>query len=240
MGGLFNELLYRPFLNALILLYENIAFQDLGVAIILLTIVIRFVLFPIFQKGMRHQRISQEMQPELKKIQKKHKENPEEQAKQVFALYRKYNMNPFTPFLLILVQLPILIGLYQVFRNVGEGIESFDMLYTFVPDPVVLEPVFLNIVNLAEPSILLAGIAAAAQFIQARLALPKRKGGDEETQAEKIGRNMMYIGPVLTLAILWHFPAAIGIYWITTTIFSIIQQIVINKSLHNEGIGANN
>lgn len=240
MGALFNEVLYRPFINALVFLYETIALHDLGIAIILLTLLIRLILFPLFQKAMRHQRIAQELQPHVKKIQEKHKNDKEAQAKAVFDLYGKHNVNPFTPFLLLLVQLPILFALYKVFRNVGEGTVSFDILYSFVPSPEVLAPSFLGILDLAQPSAVLTVIAALAQFVQSKLTIPAQPKGGKEDTAAAIGRNMMYIGPLLTLFILWSFPAAIGVYWLTTTIFSIIQQKLINKALKDEGIGADN
>jgi len=240
MSALFNEILYRPFLNALVFLYNTVAIEDIGIAIILLTLVIRFALFPIFQKAMVHQRLSQEIQPRIKKIQEKHKNDKEAQAKEIFALYAEYKINPFTPFLLLLVQLPVLIALYQVFRNVASGAEQFGSLYSFVHAPAQLELSFLGAFDLAAPSIALALVAAGAQFIQTKLSLSrvKKAPGNPDT-AEMMGKMMLFIGPGMTLAILWHFPAAIGLYWLTTTIFSIIQQVIVNKGRY-EGSGEKN
>lgn len=241
MSALFNEILYRPFLNALVFLYNTVALEDIGIAIILLTILIRFALFPIFQKAMVHQRLSQEIQPKLKKIQEKHKNDKEAQAKAIFELYAEYKINPFTPILLLLVQLPVLIALYQVFRNVASGTEELLSLYPFIPAPAAIELSFLGILNLAAPSIILALIAAGAQFIQTKLSLARAKKAPAADQgtAESMGKVMLYMGPGITLAILWHFPAAIGLYWLTTTIFSIIQQILVNKGRY-EGSGEKN
>lgn len=240
MGVLFNEFLYIPFLNALVFLYNTIACKDLGIAIILLTVAIRFILYPLFQKAMRHQRLAQELQPQVQKLQEKHKDDKEAQAKAVFELYGKYNVNPFTPFLLLLVQLPILFALYKVFRVVGDGTVSFDVLYHFIASPGKLIPSFLGLLNLAEPSVILAGIAAIAQFYQSKLTIPVRPKGQKPSKTEKMSQNMLYFGPVLTLVVLWKFPAAIGVYWLVTTVFSIVQQIFINKALEHEGVGADN
>src|SRR3989338_7917009 len=115
--AIFNELLHRPLVNLLAFLYEHPAFRDFGVAIIMLTVIIRLVLFPLFHKTAQHQRINQKLQPHIKKIQETHKDNREAQTKAMMALYSEHNINPLTPILLLIVQLPILIALYQVFRD---------------------------------------------------------------------------------------------------------------------------
>src|SRR3989338_5142007 len=117
MSTLFNEILYRPMVNILVLLYENITFGSLGISIILLTLIVRVVLFPIFFKTAKHQRISQELQPHLKRIQEEHKDNKANQTKAMMDLYKKHNINPLTPILLIIIQLPILIALFIVFKD---------------------------------------------------------------------------------------------------------------------------
>src|SRR3989338_4836791 len=132
MSALFHELLYRPFFNGLILLYEHVTFEDLGLAIILLTIIIRLVLFPLFHKALHHQRLTESLSPEVKRLQELHKDNREAQAKAILDLYRAHKLNPFTPFGLLLVQLPILFALYKVFSN-GFLEGAFRDLYSFIP-----------------------------------------------------------------------------------------------------------
>ncbi len=89
MYGLFHEFLYRPLFNALFFLYQNFSFHDLGIAIILLTILIRVVLFPLFYKGAKDQAIMQRLAPKIKEIQRNHKHNKEKQAQAMLELYRK-------------------------------------------------------------------------------------------------------------------------------------------------------
>lgn len=232
MNTLFNEILYKPLFNGLILIYQNIAFNDLGVAIIIFTILLRIILYPLFHKMTMHQKLTYEMQPHLKKIQEKHKDNKEEQTKAILDLYKSYNTNPLTPLLLLFIQLPIFIALYKVFSSKFTG-ESFNILYSFVPHPSIVNFSFLGLVDLHQPSFPIVLLAAAAQYFQAKLSLPERKPGGAADETEKMSKMMIYMGPVLTIVFLSSFPAALPLYWLTFTIFSIIQQIIVNKSFKN-------
>ena len=220
MSDLFNAYLYQPILSVLIFIYQNIAFRDLGVAIVFLTIFVRAVLFPIFYKGAKDQALLQRLQPHIKKIQLDHKDNKEAQAKAMMDLYREHQLNPFSGFLLLLLQLPIFIALFRIFSKGLNG-GQFD------------SHMFLGLINLGEKSIAIAIIAALLQYIQGKLSLPPQSigaSGNENSMASA-GRIMVVIGPVLTLMILFNLPAAIGLYWIVSTLFSIGQQVIINRRL---------
>ncbi len=245
MGTLFNELLYRPMVNILVLLYENVTFGNLGIAIILLTLVIRVVLFPIFYKTAKHQRISQELQPHIKRIQEEHKDNKANQTKAMMDLYKKHKINPFTPIFLIILQIPIIYALFKVFSHsfadASLSEEALSALYNFVHPPESLNFMFLGM-DLKMKSMIVVVIAAVAQFFQGKLSIIKTKKSAEDktvSQAEAMGKQMMYIGPLLTLGLLWNLPAAIGVYWLSTTVFSIIQQVILNRhmdKLHNPAV----
>lgn len=240
MKGFFTEFLYRPLFNALAWLYENVAFQDLGIAIILLTLAVRLVLFPLFHKTVKHQRITQDLQPQIKAIQTKYKGDKETQAKEIIGLYGKHNINPLTPILVLLIQLPIIFALYRIFIN-GFSNGALDLLYPSIHLPEVPDQNFLGLVSdLTAPSMAVAIFAAVAQYFQGKLSLAKQKKGDKsrksnEFSAEVVGRRMVLFMPVFTLMILSSLPAAVGLYWSTTTIFSIFQQAIVNRSLNKEG-----
>src|SRR3989344_8878862 len=114
MTYFYDHIIYYPILNALVFLYNTIAFHDLGIAIILLTILVRVILYPLFHKSARHQAISQRLQPEVKKLQELHKHDKKKQTEAIMELHKEHGINPFSGFLLLLVQLPILIALYQI------------------------------------------------------------------------------------------------------------------------------
>ncbi len=232
MGSLFNTILYQPLFNALVFLYKYVAFQDLGIAIILLTILIRFILYPFFYKSFKNQTLMQRLQPQIRKIQHDHKDNREKQAQVLMALYKEHKVNPFSGFLLILLQLPVLIALYQLFLK-GFTPESFVNLYDFISSPDQINHSFLGLIDLQSRSIVMVGLAALVQYFQGRLALPKFSASEKDPSS-RIVRQMVFIGPILTVVFLTSLPSAIGLYWLVTSLFSIGQQIIINRQIEKE------
>ena len=230
MSNIFNALLYQPILQILIFIYKTIAFRDLGLAIILLTILIRLVLLPFFYRGAKDQTTIQKLQPLVKKIQQDHKDNKEKQTQALLELYRQHRINPFSSFLLLIIQLPILIALYRVFLTGLSDNAVFENYY------------FLNLINLIQKNFLIVILATVAQYFQSKLMMPKPESG--QAAANKAGQMMLFIGPVLTFVILNNLPSAIGLYWLVSSLFSLGQQVFINKALekqkqHGENFGEN-
>lgn len=239
MSFLFNEVLYRPLLNMLVVLYDFVI-SDLGIAIILLTLLIRLVLLPLFYKSTKDQTIIQKyVVPKIKEIQKLHKDDKEKQVQEMMAVYKEHNVSPFSGFLLILIQLPVLFALYRVFlRDFGADISQ--QLYSFVPVPETIHTLFLGVIELSEKYIWLVLIAAVFQYLQSRLLFTinkKRTSGDtadtKTATMERMTRSMIWLGPILTLVILSQLPSAVALYWMTTSVFSVVQQLVINKRLES-------
>lgn len=239
MGYLYNLILYRPLLNALIFLYNTIALRDLGLAIIFLTLIIRLLLFPLFNKSSRHQIIMQKLQPKLKQIQETHKHDKEKQAQAMMDLYKEHKVNPFSGIIILVAQFPIIIALYQIFLNSLKP-NFLSGLYRVVVAPQPLHNSLFGLINLGEKSILIVVLAATAQYFQSRLALPKLEPGQKPSQMEKMSRQMVFMGPAITLVIFYNLPAAIGLYWFVTSLFSIFQQIIVNKKLAKEEAQKNN
>ncbi len=226
MGNLFNAYLYQPILWVLVFIYQHLSFGDLGIAIILLTVFVRLVLFPIFYKGAKDQALMQRLQPKIQEIQREHKDNREVQAKALMALYREHRLNPLSGFLLILLQLPVFIALFGIFsKELTSGL--FDNL------------TFLGLINLQEASIPVAVVAALFQYVQGKMSLPPHtaEAGGKQNPMASMGRMMVFLGPVLTIVVLQGLPAALGIYWIVSTLFSIAQQAHINRKLRAAGSG---
>jgi YidC/Oxa1 family membrane protein insertase len=228
----FNTVLYQPLFNALVFLYQFLPGRDFGIAVIALTVIIRVVLYPLMLKSIRSQKMLSELQPKIQEIQQRTKNDKEKQAREMMQLYQKEKINPLGGCLPLLLQLPILIALYRVFWH-GMEPEALNLLYSFVPNPGEINPVFLGLVNLAEASLPLAFLAGIAQFFQTKMLMPKQKPapkGDQMAQfSGMMQKQMLYFFPVFTVLILWKLPAAIGIYWIVTALFSIGQQYLILK-----------
>ncbi|MFC1663535.1 YidC/Oxa1 family membrane protein insertase [Patescibacteria group bacterium] len=226
----FTTLLYQPLFNILVLLYEYLPGHDFGMAVIVLTILTRVIFYPLGIKAIKSQKALSELQPKMKEIQEKYKNDKEKQAKATMELYQKEKISPLSGCLPLLIQLPILFALYRVFWKWFEP-EQMAHLYSFVSNPGPIDPLFLGMVNLAESSVVLAILAGAFQFWQSKMIIPKKtpikKGGSDFAQSMQ--KQMLYFFPIFTILIVWRLPSAVGLYWITTTIFSIIQQKSILK-----------
>lgn len=218
----FNTLLYRPLFNGLILIY-NIA-PDMGIAIIILTVLIRLIFAPLSKKSIQSQKAMAELQPKMKEIQRKHKDNKEEQGRAMMALYKENKVNPVSGCLPMLIQLPVIIALYRVFLN-GVNVGQLNTLYNFVARPQSLNFMFLGFINLAATgNIILALIAGGSQFIQTKMMMPSQVGKKNSDMASMIGQQMIYTMPLATVFIAWKLPAALALSWIVFTVFGIIQQ----------------
>jgi len=233
----FNTILYRPLLNALVIFYQLIPGHDFGVAVILLTILTRLIIYPLMAQSLRSQKVLTKLQPKIRELQVKHKNDKEKQAKELISLYQKEKINPLGGFLPLLIQFPILIALYQVFWK-GLRPEEMANLYSFVSQPKIIDPIFFGLINLAKSSLILALIAAIFQFFQTKMLTIYQPVGlvktpektDQMTSFSNLfQKQMLYFFPIFTVFILWKLPAAIALYWITTSLFSLVQQYFIFK-----------
>ncbi|MCP6718377.1 MAG: YidC/Oxa1 family membrane protein insertase [Patescibacteria group bacterium] len=228
----FNKVLYQPLFNALVLIYNYFPGNDFGIAVIVLTVLIRIALHPLMSQSLKSQRVMSELQPKIKEVQKKFKDDKQKQTEELLKIYQEAKINPISGFLPLLIQLPLLIALYQVF---WKGLEpgAMSSLYAFVPNAGIINPSFLGLVNLSQASMLLAILAGTLQFFQAKSMNPKmKKAGDNKANqiANIMQKQMMYFLPFFTVMILLRLPAAIALYWIATSSFSIMQQYFVNKN----------
>jgi len=230
----FNTIFYRPLFNILVLVYQYLSFHDFGITIILLTLLIRLLFYPLTLKSIKSQKFFQELQPKIKEIQKKYKDDQQKQTQEIMKLYQKENMNPFSGCLPLLIQLPVLIALYQILRK-GLIFEEISNLYFFIPNPGQINPTFLGILDLSKSYLWLAILAGFLQFIQTKLTLPKTSKSLSLDKIEQFSnlfqKQSLFVFPVLTVLILVKLPSAIGLYWLVSTIFTIIQQYFIFQKL---------
>jgi YidC/Oxa1 family membrane protein insertase len=227
---IFNVFLYQPLFNFLVLLYNYLPGHDFGAAIIVLTIIIRLILYPISVKAISSQKTLQSLQPKIQEIQRKYKDDKRKQSIEIMEIYKKEKINPFSGLFLALIQLPILIALYLVFWK-GLNPEELANLYKFVTNPGQINPLFLGIINLSKPSPILAVLAGIFQFFQTKMLAPKnqQKQNEKPDLSQMMQKQMLYFFPFMTVLILFALPSAIGLYWTCSGIFSVIQQQFILK-----------
>jgi YidC/Oxa1 family membrane protein insertase len=240
MQALWYTLFYNPIYNALVWIMSHITMGDIGFAVIVLTIFVRLVLFPLSKKSVRSQIMMKHIAPLLAQLKKDYP-NKEEQARKTFELYKQYNVNPFSGCLFVLVQLPIIFALYYVFYK-GLAFASADQLYSFVQMPVNINSMFLGFVNVnVNHNIVLALLAGITQFIQGYLANPiKDKNAEEkdkkdktfqEQMADSMAINIKYILPIFITFIAYKLSAAIAIYWVTSNLCTILQEWYVRKTI---------
>ena len=229
MGAFFTAVLFQPFLNLLVVFY-NFLFHDMGWAIILLTLLVRGVLWPLNHKALHTQRAMMELQPKLNALKTQYKDDKEKQGKAMMDLYKNEKVSPFSSCLPLLLQLPLFIGLYRALAS-GLASKSLNLLYPFVQNPGTISVMAFGFLNLSKPSIYVAILAAVAQFFQAKMIQvprpkPKLDGSKDEDVTAMMNKQMLYLMPAMTLFIGWKLPAGLTLYWLFTTVFMIIQQAV--------------
>jgi len=243
---IFNEIIYLPLYNLLVFVYNIIPIHDFGLAIIIVTILIKLVLVPLSKKQIESQKKMQELQPKIKEVQNKHKNDKEKQSRALMELYKENKANPLSGCLPMIVQLVFLIAIYRVFFNISNAGLAVDpsQLYSFVHNPGQINRMFLGIIDLVSvinlgqitlaslPHIILVLLAAGSQYIQTKMLMAKQAVSAKASQADfaqMMSKQMLYLGPLLTLFIGIKFPAGLALYWLVSTAFMIAQQYYIER-----------
>jgi len=234
MQALFDTLIYTPIFNIFVGMYNYI--PDVGVVIVILTIIIRILLMPANAKSIKAQKSLSELQPKLQDLKEKHKDNQQLLAQETMKLYKDHKVNPFGSCLPILIQIPLFLAFYWVLRD-GLTTDNFDKLYPFISSPGHINSLFMGMVDLAKPQVWIAALAAAAQYFQVKM-LSKTKapkdageGGKDENMAAMMNKQMTFMMPGITLIIGFSLPGGLLLYWLVSTLFAIGQQKFVFKEM---------
>lgn len=226
MMALYTEILYRPLFNVVVFLYNILPGHDFGLAIIALTTIIRVVFFPLSIRTVRSQKSLNQLNPKMQEIKQRLKGDSAAQSAEIMKLYKEHNINPLAGCLPLLIQLPILIALYQAFIA-GLKPENLGMLYGFVLNPGAIDKISFGFIDITSKMPLLAILAGAAQFIQAWVTKAQNQGSNVNKEMAALNSQMLYFFPIMIIVIGWNLPAGLVLYWITTTGFSILEQAYI-------------
>jgi len=233
---MFNTLLVYPIFNLLAFIYAIVPGRDFGIAIILLTLIVRTALWPLVKKQLHSQRAMQELQPEIAKIKEKAAGDRTVEGQMIMELYKEREINPLGSLVPVLIQLPLLLALFSVLRDIvkpGEfasviypTIQHFPALHDIIAkgSKFVFEPQFLGLIDLHKASPLLAAFAGLAQFFQTKQLMPKHAPKDAASQATA---SMTYIFPFVTFFFGLTLPAALSLYWCSASLVLIYQQWII-------------
>ncbi len=245
MSYLYHTFFYEPLYNGLILLLGVLPlWADMGMAIVLFTIIVKIILIPLSKMQIRTQIRMKQVEPKLKAIKELYKNNPQKLNMETLRLYREEKINPLSGIFLLLIQIPIILALYHIFLSGGLPLIKTDLLYSFIKAPTDLINMHFFGINLTTKSVALALLAAITQYIQMRVmmpALPKPEPGAEKTMATEfasmMGTQMKYVMPVMVLVAGYTAGAAISLYWVTSNIFGTLQEIFIRRKMEREAKG---
>ncbi|MBU0647420.1 YidC/Oxa1 family membrane protein insertase [Patescibacteria group bacterium] len=233
MYNFFHVVFYQPILNLLIFLYNVIPGHDIGLAIIALTILIKLAFLPLSKKAIESQKSLQDIQPKIEALKKEYANDKEKMGKEMMNLYKEEKVNPFSSCLPLLIQLPFLWAVFEVFRDGLSG-KGLDLVYGFIYRPEVINYVSFGVINLAKPNVVLAILAGLAQFWQAKMMITTRpavkgEGSKDEDMAAIMNKQMLYFMPALTVFFCLSFPGGLALYWLITTVLAILQQAYLFK-----------
>lgn len=242
---LWTFLLFQPIYNVLIYLTTIIPGRDLGLAIILLTVIIRTILLVPSQRALKSQRKMQAIQPKLAKIREKYKDNQEMIAKETMLLWKDHKVNPLSSCLPLLIQFPVLIALFYVIQN-GLNPDNAYLLYGSLQSSSLqnVNVNFLNILDLTKVnSFVLPLVVAGLQFFQMKLAILKREKNNQKTEKkaeksemESANQAMLYVMPIMIAIFTASAPAGVGLYWGVSTLYGVAQQFIVNRQVDAESV----
>ncbi len=228
MQTIWNTFIYQPIYNTLIFIAQHVTAQDVGLAVIAVTVIIRFILLPISKKSIVSQYKMRLLEPKLQAIREK-KLDKQQEAQEQFALYKQEGINPFSGCLYMLIQLPILFALYFVFFK---GVDQPQHLYSFLTTEGLQNTLF-GLIDITKPYLPMAILAGITQGIQAWL-MPKPTVSGEGFQAQfakSLSTQTKYLLPIIIIVISARLASAVALYWVITNIFSILQELYFRKTL---------
>ena len=239
ISNIFHAVAYDPIYNLLVFLVDTIPGGDVGLAVILATVIVKIILFPLSLSAVRTQMVLKTIQPKIKEIQEKFKDKREELAKEIMALYKEHKINPFASLLLFFIQIPIIIALYLVFFREAFPNVNVELLYSFVPIPEIINIQFLGFIDVTERSVILALLAGITQFFQVRFAIPapgprKDNASLKDDMLRNMQLQMRFMLPVLITIFAYVVSAVVALYFVTSNLFAIGQELYMRQTVKKE------
>ncbi len=235
IGQFFNYIITEPIFNVLMLLYH--LFGNMALSIIVLTLIVRLALFPLTLRQLKSTKATQAIQPLIADVKKKYKDQ-KEQYQAMQAIYKEYGVNPVAGCLPLLVQLPVLYGLFFALRE-ALNTDSHStliylhtlnsLIYPFLPKFIIPPDPFMmwfgGPINLGhpDPTHILPILAGLATFLQLRMSQPRTRSGAKDAMTQQMA-IMQYVMPFVTFFFALNFAAGLALYWTTTSVFSMVQQ----------------
>lgn len=233
---MFHTIFYEPVYNLLVIFLQVVPLHDIGISIILTTLVVKTILLPLNISATRSQHAIKKIEGELKEVKEKHKNNPQESGRKMMEIYKRENINPLSSLFAIILQIPIFFALYFVF---AKGV-SFDAesIYSFVKFPDSLHIEAFGILDVTQKSLVVAILTGISSYVLARRQtasmMPNKMAGEESFQdhfMKSMRIQMLYVLPVIIGVSSYVLPSALGLYWITSNVLSYLQDVYIKHHI---------
>jgi len=199
-----------------------------GITIIITTIIFKLILLPVSIHQSKSTKKMNDLQPKIKEIQQKYKNDPQTLNAKMLQLYKENNYNPMSGCLVLLIQFPIIIAMFNVLRGPVQFVFKDQTIYD------AINKGFLWIPDLGQPDPFIWGLpllAGLTTYLQSKLMMVKSTQGNDQVESTQKMMNIF-----LPFFIFWaarSFAAGLALYWVISNIFQIVQQIIINRSLGN-------
>lgn len=231
---------YTPLYNGLVFLVDVLPGVEAGIAVVLFTIIVKFILFPLSKKAVITQLRVKKIDPQVKELREQYKDDKQQQAQKLMELYKNEGINPFSGILLVLIQIPIVFSLYFIFRNSGFPAIDTSLLYSFIPVPNEISPTLLGLINITQKSFFLALTAGVSSFLQIRYSIPKieKKSIEDRTFKDDLAHSMnvqmRYGMPTIILITAYFVGGAVALYWTTSNLFTLGQELYLRRRVKSK------
>lgn len=227
--------IYTPLYNSLIALLNILPGADIGLAIILLTLVVKLILYPLSKKATIMQYNMKKHEGELAALKERYKDQ-REQAVAMMEFYKKHKINPFSGFLTLLIQIPIIYSLYHIFVRSGLPVVDASILYSFIQAPATISMSFLGLLDVSTKNIWLAALAGITSYFQMKFSgamttSTNQSGAFSDALAKTMSFQMKFMMPIIVFLISWRISGAVAIYWAVGNIITILQDYYTKKKL---------
>jgi YidC/Oxa1 family membrane protein insertase len=236
---MFDAIFVKPLINILFFIYGVIPGHDFGVSVILLTVLIRFVMWPVMAKQLHSQKKMQALQPEIARVRAEAGGDKQKESAMLMELYKQKEINPLASCLPLVIQLPFLLALFAVFNRATQGfdvvapllyepVKNLAWIQQVINNPSLFSAELFGVVDLAaKNNIVLALIAGATQYYQVWQITPKQTDPSDPSAA--MNKMMTWMFPLLTAWIGYTLVAALPLYWTVSNGVSILQQTLTMK-----------
>jgi len=258
---MFTTIIVQPIFNLLVLIYALIPGHNFGLAIIIFTVLVRLLMWPLVKKQLHHTKAMRQLQPEIKKIREAAGGNRQKESALIMELYKERQINPFASLGIVIVQIPILLGLYLGIKRLVDNpqqiidfsypaLHDLSWMQTLARDIHRFDDSLFGLVNLGQkalgdngiywPALLIVVAGAATQYYQSRQLMPRSKdarslrsilrdagkgeSADQQEVNAAVGRGTLYLIPAFVFIFGLNFPAALPLYWLTSSLVALIQQ----------------